>query len=88
MAEVGFDEIGTYVTKRQNMAAQYIATRHILYLCERSAQMPGAWVSRRWWYHEGLYLKGAKDRSLADSEGEEAQSEEEGMAQEETTGQE
>ena len=47
MAESGFEEIGTYVTRRQNTVAQYIATRPILDLCERSIQRTGSWVSWR-----------------------------------------
>ena len=49
LVEEGFEGIGTYVTRRQNTVAQYIATRPILDLYERSAPRPGAWVSRRWW---------------------------------------
>ena len=54
--EAGFKEIGTYITRRQNMAVQYIATRPILDLCERSAHRPGARVPWRWWEQDGLYL--------------------------------
>ena len=62
MVEAGFEGIGKYVTGRQNMVTQYIATQPILDLCERSTWRPGAWVSRRWWKHDGLYLEGAKKR--------------------------
>ena len=48
MVEAGFGGIGTYITRRQNMFAQYITTRPILDLYERSAQRPEARVSRRW----------------------------------------
>ena len=88
MAEAGFDEIRTYVTRGQNTVANYIATPPIMDLCERSTRRPGAWVSRQWWYQDGLDLEGTKERSAADSDREEAQSEEEGLAQEETTGRE
>ena len=47
MAEAGFKKIGTYVTRRQNTVAQYIATQTILDLCKRSARMPRMWVYRR-----------------------------------------
>ena len=30
MAEAGFERIGTYITRRQNTVAQYIATQQIL----------------------------------------------------------
>ena len=56
MVESGFEGIGTYITRRQNTVAQYIATQPILDLCERSARRPGARVSWRWWEQDGLYL--------------------------------
>ena len=43
--EAGFEEIGVYIQKRQNMVAQYIATRPILNLCEQSVWRPGTWNS-------------------------------------------
>ena len=48
MEEAVFEGIGTYVTRRKNMFAQYIAIRPILDLYERSARRPGARMSRRW----------------------------------------
>ena len=33
MEEAGFEEMGAYVLKRQNMVAQYIATQRIMDLC-------------------------------------------------------
>ena len=83
MAEAGFEEIRTYVMKRQNIVAHYIATQPILNLCERSDWRPGAWVSWLWWEQDGLDLEGAKEISEAESDREEAQSKEEGLAQEE-----
>ena len=41
MVEAGFEGIGTYITSRQNMLTQYIATRPIMELCERSDGRPG-----------------------------------------------
>ena len=70
------------------MVAQYISTRPILDLCERSVWRPGAWVSRRWWEQERLELEGDKVRAAAELEGEELQYKEDIMAQEETTGRE
>ena len=43
--EAGLEGIRKSVTRRQNTAAQYIATRPILDLFERYAQRPGARVS-------------------------------------------
>ena len=60
MAEAGFEDIGTYVTRRQHTVAQYIVTQTILDLCERSARRPVAWVYCQWWDQEGLDLEGAK----------------------------
>ena len=75
MVEAGLEGIGTYVTRRQNTVAQYIVTRPILDLCERSARRPGTWVSWRWWEQDGLYLEGAKKRAAAESDKEEVISE-------------
>ena len=86
MEEAGFEEIRVYITRRQNTAAQYIATRPILDLCERFVWRPGAWVSQRWWEQEGIDLEGAKERAVAESDGEEEKYGE-GAAQEETPGQ-
>ena len=60
MREAGFEGIRKAITKRQNMVVQYIATRPILDLYERSTQRLGAWVSWRWWEQEGMYLEAAK----------------------------
>ena len=65
MAEAVFEEIMTYVTRRQNTVAQYIVTRPIMDLCERSDRSPGAYVSRRWWEKDGLDLEGVKKISAA-----------------------
>ena len=36
VSEAGIDDIGVYITRRQNTVAQYIATRPILGLCKQS----------------------------------------------------
>ena len=86
MVKSGFEGIGTYITRRQNTVAQNIATQPIMDLCVKSSRRPGAWVSRRWWEQDGLYLEGGKNRSSEESDGEEAISEEEGMPLGTTTG--
>ena len=48
MEEAGFEEMGAYVPKRQNIVAQYIETRSVLELCEEMVWRSGAWVTRRW----------------------------------------
>ena len=45
---------------------QYIATRPIMDLCERSTRWPGARVSRRWWEQAGIYLEGEKKSTAAE----------------------
>ena len=82
MAEAGLEEIGVYVTRRQNTVARYIATRSIQDLCERYVRRPGVWVSWRWWEQDGLDMEGAKERAAAESD------EEKGTSQEETKGRE
>ena len=42
MEESKFDYMGEYVLKRQNTAAQYIATRPIMDLCEETVRGPEA----------------------------------------------
>ena len=81
MAEAGFEGIGTYIKRRQNMISQYIATQPILDLCERSDRRPMARVSQRWWEQEGLDLEGAKKRTeaAAESDREETIGKEEGI---------
>ena len=90
MSEVGFEGIGTYITRMQNTFAQYIAMQPILDLCEWSIRRPGERVSWRWWEQDGLYLEGAKKRSEAESEsdGQETIGKYEGMPLENMTGQE
>ena len=50
-------------TRRNNRVAQYIATRPMLDLCERSTRLPGAKVSWRWWEQAGIKLEGSKKRA-------------------------
>ena len=90
MEEPGFEGIGTYITRRQNTFAQYIVTRPILDLCERSTRKLGARVSQQWWEQDGLNLEGAKKKAAAAAESdiEEAIGEEEGMPLRKKIGQE
>ena len=82
MVEAGFEGIEKYITRRQNMVAQYIATQPILDLYERSARRPGVRVSRRWWEQAGLELEWVKEsvsEAASDLDREEPIGEEEGM---------
>ena len=47
MEEAGFEEIGAYILKRHKTVAQYIRTRLIMDLCEKTVQRPGGWVDHR-----------------------------------------
>ena len=87
MVEAGFEGIGTYITRSQNMVAQYISTRPIMDLCEQSAWRPGSRVSCQWWKQDGLYFEGGKKRSAAAAESyrENTIGKEEGIPQETTT---
>ena len=68
MVEAGFNGTETYVTRRQNTVVQYIATRPILDLCERSAWRPGACLYWHWWEQDALDLEGLKKRAATESE--------------------
>ena len=83
MQETGFEEVEAYVLMRQNTAAECIAMRTILGLCEEMVRMPGTWVAKRWWGQEGLYLVGARAATAAPEEegrSEEIEGESEGVA--------
>ena len=71
--------------RRQNTVAQYIATRPIMDLCERSYWRPRAWVSWKLWNRYVLDLEGEKKRAAVELEGEATQRDEEILAEEEKT---
>ena len=80
MVEVGLLGIAKYITRRQNTVTEYITTRQILELCERSTRSPRVRVSRQWWEQAGLDLELSKIRAAeaaAESDGEELIGEEE-----------
>ena len=60
MKEAGIVRIRTSILRRQNMVAQFIATRPILDLCEKAIRRPGARVPRKWWEQTGIDWKGAR----------------------------
>ena len=69
--EAGFTEIRKSITNRQNTVAQYIATRPLLDLCERTTHRGEARVYRRWWDQKGVDWETAKERAAeTDSESE------------------
>ena len=58
MAEVGLQELETYVSCHQNTVAQYIATTTIIDLCLGAKWKPGERVSMRWWEQEVWIRRG------------------------------
>ena len=68
MQEAGFEEVDAFVLRMQNTAAQYIAMRQIMDLCEETVQILGMWVVKRWWEKELLYLVGAWEVMAASEE--------------------
>ena len=49
MAEAGLQEVETYVSRRQNIVAQYFVTRPIMDLCMTEKWNPGPRVEIRLW---------------------------------------
>ena len=45
MKAVGLEEMETYISRRQNIFTQYIANRHIVYLCLEAERRPGLRVA-------------------------------------------
>ena len=62
MKEAGIVRIRTSILWRQNMVAQFIATRPIMDLCEKANRRPGARLARRWWEQTGIDWKGSRER--------------------------
>ena len=58
MAGVGLLEVETYVSRRQNSVAQFIAARTIRDLCLEAERRLGSRLSKRWWEKDGLELEG------------------------------
>ena len=67
---VGLDEIGVYISHRQNKVVQYIATRPIMDLCLTEERNTGMRLSRRWWEQPSLDIMGIRAGKVA-AEGEE-----------------
>ena len=53
---VGLEEIGVYIARRQNMVAQYIATRPIIDLCLAEERNPGMRLFKRCWEQLALNI--------------------------------
>ena len=52
----------TSVLWRQNMVAQFVATRPILGLCEGMERRGGTWVPQRWWEQPGIDWRLAREQ--------------------------
>ena len=48
MRESGLEEMETYISRRNNTVAKFIATRPILDLFLEAERRPGSWVVK-WW---------------------------------------
>ena len=73
MKEAGVVRIRTSILLRQNMVAQFIATRTILGLCEVAERRPGTQVPSRWWEQTGIDWKTARERAAAKDGDDEAE---------------
>ena len=59
--EAGFEPMETYIWRRHNTSAQYIATRTILDLCKAAERKREDRVGKRWWEQVIIDLSGARD---------------------------
>ena len=58
--EAILQEVETYVSRRQNTFAQFIATRPITDLCLAAEWRTGPRISNRWWEQDGVAVKGMR----------------------------
>ena len=58
MAEVGLQEVLTYIPHNYNTVTQFIVTRPIMDLCLAAERGPGSRVAKWWWDKDGLELEG------------------------------
>ena len=65
LKEAGVVRVRTSILRRQNMVAQFIATRPILGLCEVAERRRGTRVPRRWWEQTGIDWKSAREKAAA-----------------------
>ena len=68
MKEAGILRIWTSILRRQNTVAQFIATRPILELCEKSNRRPGARLAWWWWEQIWIDWRGSRERAEAAAE--------------------
>ena len=63
--EAGFETMEEYIWQRKNTAAQYIATRSILFLGAGMERTPGERVGIWWWDQADIDLAGATETATA-----------------------
>ena len=60
MAEAGLQELGNYVSRRNNTVSQFNAIRHIMDLFMAADRRPGPMVSKRWWEKDRVDVEGMR----------------------------
>ena len=65
LQEAGVVRARISVLRRQNMVAQFIATRPILGLCEVAERRRGTRVPQRWWEKSGIDWSLAREKAAA-----------------------
>ena len=60
MSEAGQQDVETYVSLRQNMITQFIATRPIMDICLVVEQIPGPRVYKQCWGKYGVDVEGMR----------------------------
>ena len=60
MADVGLQEVETYVSLHQNTVTKFITIRHIMDLCLAAEQRPGSRVTKQRWDKDGLDVEGMR----------------------------
>ena len=72
-AEAGFETMDTYIRKRWNTVAHYIATQSLMGLCKATERKKGELVGMWWWEQAVIDLVGARDTAsiseVADKDG-------------------
>ena len=64
MTGAGFQEVKTYISRRQNIVTQFIATRPIIYLCLSATWRQGSSVAKRCWKQDELDLEGMRTADM------------------------
>ena len=61
--EAVFEDMETYISRRNNIVAQFIATRSILDVCLGMDRHPGVRVAKWWWYQERIDPVGVREEA-------------------------